>query len=320
MKIYKKFENIFVTDVVVLKNNYLVLASSENKFSPYLRIIDECFEKQIYELNLLDNYKDKKYQFEIKKMFLYNISNTEDELYLLYKDKNIRKFNISYLKTKSKKTGLNIIIKYKSKNYYNNYLDMMILKDYNCFLFLCKEEIIFWKYNDKFEVTSDSIINEIHHENYKEIFYIDKNFFVLTNSKNNEIIFLYFEDNNIKKFRWDKKIKILCSKNKNYVVKIDEKNLLFGNIDSREFNIIYIPTGEIVTKYECGFISSIFKIKKSIYICQKKGIEEIDFKKIFITEFESNYKLYFNSISLIKPIIKGYYCFSGPSSFMICNK
>ena len=320
MKIYKKFENIFVTDVVVLKNNYLVLASSENKFSPYLRIIDECFEKQIYELNLLDNYKDKKYQFEIKKMFLYNISNTEDELYLLCSDKNIRKFTISYLKTKSKKTGLNIIIEYKSKNYYNNYLDMMILKDYNCFLFLCKEEIIFWKYNDKFEVTSDSIINEIHHENYKEIFYFDKNIFVLTNSKNNEIIFLYLEDNNIKKFRWDKKIKILCSKNKNYVVKIDEKNLLFGNIDSREFNIIYIPTGEIVTKYECGFISSIFKINKSIYICQKKGIEEIDFKKIYMTEVESNYKLYFNSIGLIKPIIKGYYCFSGPSSFMICNK
>ena len=320
MKLYKKFDNIFITDVVVLKNNYLLLASCENKYSPYLRIIDECYDKELYELSLLENSDDKKYQFEVKKIFLYNISNTEDELYLLCSDKNIRKYKISYLKSKSKKTGMNIIIEYKLKNYYYNFLDMLILKDYNnFFLFLCKDEILIWKHNEKFEVNSDSIINEIPNQNTKEIFIIDKNSFVLTNSKNNEIIFLHVKDNNIKELKWGKKIKIFCSKNKNYIIKINDKNLLFGNIDLREINIIYIPTGEIVTKYECGILSSIFQINKSIYICQNRGIEEIDFKKVYLSDVENNYKHFFNNISLIKPIEKGYYCFASPSSFMICK-
>ena len=320
MKLYKKYDNIFITDVVVLKNNYLLLASCENKYSPYLRIIDECYDKQLYELSLLDNSDDKKYQFEVKKIFLYNISNTEDELYLLCSDKNIRKYKISYLKSKSKKTGMNISIEFKIKNYYYNFLDMLILKDYNnFFLFLCKDEILIWKQNEIFEVNSDSIINEIPNLNTKEIFLIDKNTFILTNSKNNEILFLTIEDNNIKKLKWGKTIKICCSKNKNYIFKINERNLLFGNSDLREFIIIYIPTGEIVTRYECGILTSIFQINKSIYICQNKGIEEIDFKKVYLSDVENNYKLFFNSISLIKPVEKGYYCFAGPSSFMICK-
>ena len=320
MKLFKKFDNIFITDVVVLKNNYLLLASCENKYSPYLRIIDECYDKQLYELSLLENSDDKKYQFEVKKIFLYNISNTEDELYLLCSDKNIRKYKISYLKSKSKKTGMNITIEYKLKNYYYNFLDMLILKEYNnSLLFLCKDEIHIWKHNEKFEINSDSIINEIPNQNTKEIFFIDKNSFVLTNSKNNEIIFLYVKDNNIKELKWGKKIKIFCSKNKNYIIKINEKNLLFGNNDLREINVIYIPTGEIVTKYECGILSSIFQINKSIYICQNRGIEEIDFKKVYLSDVENNYKHFFNNISLIKPIEKGYYCFASPSSFMICK-
>lgn len=48
MKIYKQFDNIFATDLAVLKNNNL--------------------ENKIYELNLIDN-SENKYQFEIKKCF-----------------------------------------------------------------------------------------------------------------------------------------------------------------------------------------------------------------------------------------------------------
>lgn len=290
------------------------------KINIYLRIIDECYAKQLYELNLLENSENKKYQFEIKKMFLYNISSSEDELYVLCSDKNIRKFKINYLKSKSKKTGINIAIEYTAKNYYKDYFDMMLLEYYKCFLFLCKEQIIFWKYNDKFEITSDSIIGEIQQESpNKEIFLIDNNLFALTNSKNSEIIFLHIENNNLGQYKWGKKVKILCSKTKNYIIKIDEKNILFSNTDIRELNIIYIPTGEIVTRYEFNTISSIYKINKSIYICQIKGIEEIDFKKIYLVDVENNYKVYFNNISLIKPLEKGYYCFASPSTFMICK-
>ena len=94
MKIYIQFDNIFVTDVVVLKNNYLLLASCENEHNPCLKIIDEKYKDIIYELNLIDNSNNKKYQFTIKKMFLYTISNTDDELYLLCSDKNVRKYRL----------------------------------------------------------------------------------------------------------------------------------------------------------------------------------------------------------------------------------
>ena len=320
MKIYKKFDNIFITDLVVLKNNYLLLASCENKYAPYLSIIDESYTNKIYEINLIENSENKKYQFIIKKMFLYNISNTEDELYILCSDKKIMKYKITYLKTKIKKTGLNIIIGNSIKNYYSDFSDMLFLKDYNCFLFLCKDEIIFWKYNEKFEIVEESIINRIPNENNNiEIFDFNKNLFILTSSRNSEIIFLHFDDNYLKKYRWGKKVKIPCSKTQNYIIKIDDKNILFGNGGVRLLYIIYIPTGEIVTKYECNAISSIFKIYNSIYLCHMKGIDEISFKKIFMSEVEDNNKMTFNDIKLIKPVEKGYYAFSSSSSFMICK-
>ena len=321
MKIYKTFDNFLITDIVILKNNYLLLASCEDKFSPCLRIIDECYEKEIYKLNLIDNPENKKYQFKIKKIFLYNISNTEDDLYVLCSDEYIRKVKIVYLKNKSKKTGINLIvnIEYFPKNY--DFLDMMILKDYNnSFLFLCREEIIFWKYNEKFEIITDSSIKTIPNENdCKEIFMIDKSLFLLTSSKNSEIIILNLEDNYLKNYKWGKKIKINISKVQNYIVKINEKNVLFGKKDSREINIIYLPTAEIVTKYECTFITLICRINNSIYLCQKNGIDEIDFKKIYLNEVENNYKPAFNNIFFIKPLDKGYYCFSGPTKFLICK-
>ena len=319
MKIYKQFDNIFVTDLAVLKNNNLILACCENKFSPYLRVIDDIYENKIYELNLIDN-SENKYQFEIKKMFLYEISNTEDELYLLCSDKNIRKYKITYLKTKLKKTGLNFTLEFISKNYYLDFYDMLLLTNYKCFLFLTKEEIYFWKHNDNFSINGESIINQIKNENNNiEIFYINETCFALTSSKNSEIIFLHFEDNYLNKYRWGKKVKISCSKTKNYLIKINEKNLLFGNNNLRQLIIIYIPTGEIVTKYESGILSSIFKINESIYICSNKNIEEIDFKKIYLSEVESNNKTSFNNVNLIKPIKKGYYAFCNPSKFMICK-
>ena len=113
----------------------------------------------------------------------------------------------------------------------------------------------------------------------------------------------------------EKKLKF-CFKTKNYLIKINEKNLLFGNNNLRELIIIYVPTGEIVTKYESGILSSIFKINVSIYICSNKNIEEIDFKKIYLSEVESNNKTLFNNVNLIKQIQKGCYSFFNINSFM----
>lgn len=314
MKIYIQFDNIFVTDVVVLKNNYLLLASCENAHNPCLRIIDEKYEDIIYELNLIDNSNDKKYQFTIKKMFLYTISNTDDELYILCSDKNVRKYKISYLKSKSKKTGLNINIQYHIKNSFNKFLDMLILKDYNCFLFIFKDVIYFWKHNENFDLTDDSTIKRISCEDINEIFYINKNLLALTKKK--EMRLLYLEDNNVKKIKKGKRIQLLCD-NQNYIIGINEKNILFGN--SRELSVIYIPTEEVVTKYEYANITSIFKINGSIYICNRKGIDEVDFQKIYKRDVENNYKMNFSNIKLIKPIEKGYYTFSKNGAFMICK-
>ena len=70
-------------------------------------------------------------------MLLYNISNTEDELYLVCSDKNIRIFRIKYLKSVSKKTGINLVLENttKSFSYKNCFRDLMILKEYN-FIFM----------------------------------------------------------------------------------------------------------------------------------------------------------------------------------------
>lgn len=320
MKSYKQFDNINVTDFVILKNNYLILSSCEDKYSPYLRIIDECYEKQIYEINLLGDSSEKQYQFVIQRMLLYTISNTEEELYLVCSDKNIRVFKIKYLKSISKKTGLNIFIQQinKSFSYKNCFRDLMILEEYNnCFLFLCIDRIFFWKYNENLEINDDSIITECPNT-YKEIFYINKNLFALTSSKDNILAFLHV-DNTLKKIEYGKTVKIKCSKTKNYVIKIDENNILFGNTGLKELNIIYIPTGEIVTRYEYYGLTSIYRINDSIYLSQMKGIEEINFKKIIYSEDETNYKPSFNNITFIKPLGKGYMGFASASKFLICK-
>ena len=320
MKIYNQFDKILVTDIVILKNNYLVLSCCEDKFNPYLKIIDEKFEEQIQEFNLLDNTQKKDYQFCIKSMIVYNISNTEDELYLICSDKSVRKYIIKYLKYKSKKTGLYISIEFFSKNSFSDIKDLLLLNDYMCFLFLCKDLLVFWKHNEKFEIFQENIINEIPLTNSEnEIFTINKNLFALTSARNKEISFLEIENDNLKEFKWGKKIKVNCSKANNYILKINEKNILFTNNGAKELVLIYLPTWEIVAKYEWGFITSVFLIKKSIYICQRNGIEEIDFKKNYIREVESNLKKNFNSITLIKPIIKGYYAFASSSTLMICK-
>ena len=67
-------------------------------------------------VNLLSESKEK-YQFEIQRLLLYNISNTEEELYVVCSDKNIRTFRIKYLKSVSKKTGLNLIIENTTKSF-----------------------------------------------------------------------------------------------------------------------------------------------------------------------------------------------------------
>jgi hypothetical protein len=318
MKSYKQFDSINVTDVIILKNNYLLLASCEDKYAPYLRIIDECYEKELYELNLLSESKEK-YQFEIQRLLLYNISNTEEELYVVCSDKNIRTFRIKYLKSVSKKTGLNLIIENttKSFSYKQCFRDLLILSEYNnTFLFLCIDTLIFWKYNENLEINDKYIINEISTQ-HKEIFYLDKNLFALTNSKDNSLAFLHVDDS-LMKIKWGKTVKVACSK-KNYVLKIDEKNVLFGNRTLKELHVIYIPTGEIVTKYEYFGLTSMHRIDDLIYLCNIKGIEEVNFKKIIYSEEETNYKPWVNNVTLIKLLGKGYMGFSTASKFFVCK-
>ena len=93
-----------------------------------------------------------------------------------------------------------------------------------------------------------------------------------------------------------------------------KKTFYFG---LREIYVIYIPTEEIVTKYVYPGICSIYNLNDSIYLCTKNGIEEIEFLSTFLELGESNKK--YKDITLIKPINKGYVCFSTDTSFFICQ-
>ena len=120
------------------------------------------------------------------------------------------------------------------------------------------------------------------------------------------------------KIEWGKTVKVACSK-KNYILKIDEKNVLFGNRTLKELHVIYIPTGEIVTKYEYFGLTSMHRIDDLIYLCNIKGIEEVNFKKIIYSEEETNYKPWVNNVTLIKRLGKGYMGFSTASKFFVCK-
>ena len=104
---------------------------------------------------------------------------------------------------------------------------------------------------------------------------------------------------------------------KNYIQKINEKNVLFWNNNLKEIYVIYIPTEEIVTKYAFKNISSICNINNSIYLCSNNGIEEIEYLNTSLELTESNKK--YKNVTFIKPINKGYVCFSTSTSFYICQ-
>jgi len=320
VKLYKDFEGYNVTDIVVLQNNYLILACCEDIYNPCLRIIDEKYEKEIYELELLEKSEHAKYQCKINKLVLYNKSSTEDYLYIVGSDKIIYLYKINYLKKTNKKTGLNITIEQITHNSGYNFFDLIILNEYNCFLFLCKDEIIFWNQNDKFIITTDSIVKQINNnEKYQEIFQFNKNLFVLTNPKNKKLIFLKIKDNFLNDIKWGKKINICCSKEKNYMVKIDENNLLFWNINLKTIAIIYIPTQEIVTLYEINYLHSIIQLNSSIFLCSNKGIDEIDFKNSMLNIYELKLPKDFKSLNFIKPLGKGYLGLANSEKFMLCK-
>ena len=321
MKKYKQIDNYYITDVVVLKNNYLVLASSEDKYNPCLRIYDEFYEEEIHTVQLIEgnNQTNKFYQYIIKKLVLYNISSTKDDLYVVCSDKIIRNFKINYLSKVLKKTGLNITIEFNSQYSLSSTLDMVILKEYNnCILFVSSKEIVFWNHNEEFQLNdNDSIISSVICQNtYGDAFVFNKNLFVLMGYKST-ISFLYTNDNYLKNFKWGKEIKIKCEPNQNYVSKLDEKNFLFWNNNLKEIMIIYIPTEEITTKYEFSGISSICQIYNFIYLCSKGGIEEIEFQNNFLELAENNNK--YKHISFIKTINKGYICFGTSSTLYICQ-
>jgi hypothetical protein len=324
MKKYKEMNDYNITDVLFLKNNYLILASCENKFNPCLRIYDEFYENEIHVIPLIEgnNETNKHYQYTIKKLELYNISNTKDDLFIVCSDKFIRNYKINYLSKVIKKTGLNITIEFNSKYILAYTLDMAILNDYNnYFLFVSSKELYFWKYNEKFNVNDEntSSINISKNDadkTYGDIFIFDKKLFIVIGYKSS-IYFLYVIDNYLKQFKWGKEIEIKCEPNKNYMKKLNDKNVLFWNNYLNEINVIYIPTEEIVTKCSFSGISSICNINNTIYLCSKNGLEEIEFSSTFLELGESNKK--YKNVTLIKPINKGYVCFATTNSFFICQ-
>ena len=321
MKLFKQIDGHNVTDVLILKNNYLVLACTEDKFNPCLIIYDEFYEKELHSIQLIegDNKNRKNYQYSIKKLILYNISSTKDDLYVVCSDKILRNYKINYLSKTIKKTGLNITLEFNSQYSLGNTLDMAILNDYNnTFLFVSTKELIFWKHNEEFKVTDDeSIISTFNCvNNFGDVFIFNKNLFIFIGYKSS-IYLLYINDNYLKSFKWGQEIKIKCEPNKNYVRKLNEKSFLFWNNNLREINIIYIPTEEIVTRYEFSGISSICQINNSLYLCSRIGIDEIEFRNMTLELGENNHK--YKNITLIKKINKGYICFGSASSFFICK-
>lgn len=78
-----------------------------------------------------------------------------------------------------------------------------------------------------------------------------------------------------------KKVNICCDKEKNYMIKINENNLLFWNINLNTIVIIYIPTQEIVTLYEMNNIYSIIQINNSIFVCSKKVLMKSILKIVY---------------------------------------
>ena len=325
MKKYKEMNDYNITDVLFLKNNYLILASCENKFNPCLRIYDEFYENEIHVIPLIEgnNETNKHYQYTIKRLMLYNISNNKDDLFIVCSDKFIRNYKINYLSKVIKKTGLNITYEFNSNYSLASTLDMAILNDYNpnYFLFVSSKELYFWKYNEKFNVNDEntSSINISKNDadkTYGDIFIFDKKLFIVIGYKSS-IYFLYAIDNYLKQFKWGKEIEIKCEPNKNYMKKLNDKNVLFWNNYLNEINVIYIPTEEIVTKYAFSGISSICNINNTIYLCSKNGIEEIEFSGTFLELGESNKK--YKNVTLIKPINKGYVCFATTNSFFICQ-
>jgi hypothetical protein len=255
-------------------------------------------------------------------LVLYTISNTKDDIFVVCSDKYIRNYKITYLSKVIKKTGLNITIEFNSKYILSYTLDMAILSDYNnYFLFASSKDLFLWKYNEEFNINDDnsSAINITKNDGdktYGDIFVFDKNLFIIIGYKSS-LYFLYSKDDYLKQFKWGKEIKIKCEPNKNYIQKINEKNILFWNNYLREIYVIYIPTEEIVTKYVYPGICSIYNLNDSIYLCSKNGIEEIEFSSTFLELGESNKK--YKGITLIKPINKGYVCFGTDTSFFICQ-
>ena len=108
MKKYKQIDDYYITDAIVLKNNYLVLSSCEDEYNPRLRIYDEFYENELHVIELIEgiNKNSKQYQYKIKKLVLYNISITKDDLYVVCSDKIIRNYKINYLSKTIRKTGL----------------------------------------------------------------------------------------------------------------------------------------------------------------------------------------------------------------------
>ena len=321
MKKYKQIDDYYITDAIVLKNNYLVLSSCEDEYNPRLRIYDEFYENELHVIELIEriNKNSKQYQYIIKKLVLYNISTTKDDLYVVCSDKIIRNYKINYLSKTIRKTGLNITYEFNSKYSLSSTLDMVILNDYNNnFLFVSTKENIFWRHNEEFSLTeNESIISSItRNHTFGDVYIFNKNMFIFIGYKKS-IFFLYILDDSLKKFKWGKEIEIKCKANENYISKVNEKNVLFWNNNLKEIVVIFVPTEEIVTKLELPGISSICHINNSTYLCSKEGINEIEFQNIFMELTENNKK--YKDIIFIKPINKGYVCFGTKSTFFICQ-
>ena len=66
-------------------------------------------------------------------------------------------------------------------------------------------------------------------------------------------------------------------------------------------------------------IYSIIQFNSSIFVCSKKGIDEIDFKNSMLNIYEMKLPKDFRALNFIKPLENGYLGLANSEKFMLCK-
>jgi hypothetical protein len=154
---------------------------------------------------------------------------------------------------------------------------------------------------------------------------VNSHFKLITNDENEFMVYYYtnqlkiFYMNITSKYYFEIKTQYDFNFTDFSMIKINENNLLFWNINLNTIVIIYIPTQEIVTLYEMNNIYSIIQLNSSIFVCSKKGIDEIDFKDSMLNIYEMKLPKDFRDLNFIKPLEKGYLGIANSGKFMLCK-